>query len=93
MSDLTQSVIAFVQAHESWIVPIVFGLAFCEFSAFGSLIVPATVILLCCALWRAQAKRLILLGPSERILRGGTTQKARKERLQSPIESRNRHGP
>jgi len=46
MGDLTQSTIAFVQAHREWGLPVVAILAFCESFAFVSLIVPATAILL-----------------------------------------------
>ena len=44
--DFTQAVIAFVRAHETWAVPVVFLLAFGESLAFLSLLLPATVILL-----------------------------------------------
>jgi len=46
MGDLTQSTIAFIQAHREWGLPVVAFLAFCESFAFISLIVPATAILL-----------------------------------------------
>src|SRR6516162_3070287 len=46
LTDLTQSVIGFIQDHPAWAAPIVFLLAFCESFAFISLIVPATGILL-----------------------------------------------
>jgi membrane protein DedA with SNARE-associated domain len=45
METLTESTIAFVQAHRVWGVPLVFVLAFCESFAFVSLLVPATGIL------------------------------------------------
>jgi membrane protein DedA with SNARE-associated domain len=45
MGDLTESTIAFVQAHRAWGIPVVSALAFCESFAFISLIVPATGIL------------------------------------------------
>ena len=43
---MTSAVIAYVQSHEAWAVPIVFALAFGESLAFLSLLLPATVILL-----------------------------------------------
>jgi membrane protein DedA with SNARE-associated domain len=46
MDDLVRSTIAFVEQHQTWAVPIVFVLAFCESFAFVSLLVPATGILL-----------------------------------------------
>jgi len=46
MDDLVRSTIAFVEQHQTWAVPIVFFLAFCESFAFVSLLVPATGILL-----------------------------------------------
>jgi membrane protein DedA with SNARE-associated domain len=42
---MTQDIVAFVQRHEGWTLPIVFALAFGESLAFVSLFVPATVIL------------------------------------------------
>lgn len=41
----TAAVVAFVQAHEAWAVPVCFLLAFGESLAFLSLLLPATVIL------------------------------------------------
>src|SRR6516162_5048333 len=46
MGDFTQSMIAFVQAHREWGLPVVAILAFSESFAFISLIVPATAALL-----------------------------------------------
>jgi len=45
LDEVTQVVIAFIQAHEGWGVPIVLVLAFGESLAFISLLLPATVIL------------------------------------------------
>lgn len=44
--DATLTALYFVQQHQSWAIPIVFILAFCESLAFISLLVPATVILI-----------------------------------------------
>ena len=41
----SNTVVAFVQAHQAWAAPVAFALAFGESLAFVSLIVPATVIL------------------------------------------------
>ena len=46
LHEFTETVIAFVRAHEAWAAPIVFLLAFGESLAFLSLLLPATVILL-----------------------------------------------
>jgi len=46
MDGLVRSIIASVEQHQAWGVPIVFALAFCESFAFISLLVPATGILL-----------------------------------------------
>ncbi len=45
MPEFAKSVIAFVQQHEEWAMPIVFLLAFGESLAFFSLLIPATVLL------------------------------------------------
>jgi len=46
IADISQSVIAFVRAHEGWGTLVVLLLAFGESLAFVSLLLPATVILL-----------------------------------------------
>ena len=45
MEQFAHSVIDFVKAHDQWVVPIAFLLAFGESLAFISLILPSTVIL------------------------------------------------
>ncbi|WP_430199901.1 DedA family protein [Photorhabdus luminescens] len=46
LHEIVDLVIAFVKAHDTWIMPIVFLLAFGESLAFFSLLLPATIILL-----------------------------------------------
>ncbi|EQB99089.1 DedA family protein [Photorhabdus temperata] len=46
LHEIVELVIAFVKAHDTWIMPIVFLLAFGESLAFFSLLLPATIILL-----------------------------------------------
>lgn len=46
LEEIGTSALAFVREHQAWAAPVVFLFAFCEFVAFISLLVPATVILL-----------------------------------------------
>ena len=46
MEQFAHSIIQFIHAHDTWVVPIAFLLAFGESLAFISLILPSTVILL-----------------------------------------------
>lgn len=49
MEHLSQSIVAFINENQSWMVPITFLLAFGESLAFISLILPSTVILIAIA--------------------------------------------
>ncbi|MGL4860415.1 MAG: DedA family protein [Enterobacteriaceae bacterium] len=46
LDSILNFTVQFVQAHQHWALPIVFGLAFGESLAFISLLLPATVLLL-----------------------------------------------
>jgi membrane protein DedA with SNARE-associated domain len=46
MNALPDHLLTFISSHSGWAAPLVLALAFCESSAFISLIVPATVILI-----------------------------------------------
>jgi len=45
ISPYLQSLVTFVETHQAWAAPIVFGLAFGESLAFFALLLPATVLL------------------------------------------------